>query len=136
VPTIALSRRVEKVVGYPPLVDMDDRQRREFHEALSFGWNARKARSPRSVKARAPPPLRGGDGNPGLRGPRVRTHATNLAVARARTSIGFSNPRRKDPDGVSADWCNQPRRPGSRDPPGRWLVEVIVEQYDACGREQ
>jgi hypothetical protein len=29
-----LSRRVEKVVGYPPLVEMDDRQRREFHEAL------------------------------------------------------------------------------------------------------
>jgi hypothetical protein len=36
-----LSRRVEKVVGYPPLVDMDDRQRHEFREALleadSFG---------------------------------------------------------------------------------------------------
>jgi len=29
-----LSRRVEKVVGYPPLVDMDERQRREFHEEL------------------------------------------------------------------------------------------------------
>jgi hypothetical protein len=29
-----LSRRVEKVVGCPPLVEMDDRQRREFHEAL------------------------------------------------------------------------------------------------------
>jgi hypothetical protein len=29
-----LSRRVEKVVGYPPLVEMDDDQRREFHEAL------------------------------------------------------------------------------------------------------
>jgi hypothetical protein len=29
-----LSRRVEKVVGYPPLCDMDDRQRSEFHEAL------------------------------------------------------------------------------------------------------
>jgi hypothetical protein len=29
-----LSRRVEKVVGYAPLADMDDRQRREFHEAL------------------------------------------------------------------------------------------------------
>jgi hypothetical protein len=28
-----LSRRVEKVVGYPPLVEMDDRQRREFHDA-------------------------------------------------------------------------------------------------------
>jgi hypothetical protein len=29
-----LSRRVEKVVGYPPLCDMGDAQRREFHEAL------------------------------------------------------------------------------------------------------
>ena len=29
-----LSRRVWKVVPYPPLVDMDARQRREFHEAL------------------------------------------------------------------------------------------------------
>jgi hypothetical protein len=29
-----LSRRVEKVVGYAPLVEMDDKQRREFHEAL------------------------------------------------------------------------------------------------------
>jgi hypothetical protein len=29
-----LSRRVERVVGYPPLSDMTDPQRREFHEAL------------------------------------------------------------------------------------------------------
>jgi hypothetical protein len=29
-----LSRRVEKVVGYPPLSEMSDQQRREFHEAL------------------------------------------------------------------------------------------------------
>jgi hypothetical protein len=29
-----LSRRVEKVVGYPPLCDMGVDQRREFHEAL------------------------------------------------------------------------------------------------------
>ena len=29
-----LSRRVEKVVGYPPLYEMGDLQRREFHEAL------------------------------------------------------------------------------------------------------
>jgi hypothetical protein len=29
-----LSRRVEKVVGYPPLCDMAEGQRREFHEAL------------------------------------------------------------------------------------------------------
>jgi len=29
-----MSRRVEKVVGYPPLCDMDAAQRREFHDAL------------------------------------------------------------------------------------------------------
>jgi hypothetical protein len=29
-----LSRRVEKVIGYPPLRDMGEFQRREFHEAL------------------------------------------------------------------------------------------------------
>jgi hypothetical protein len=29
-----LSRRVEKVVGYPPLSELGDLQRREFHEAL------------------------------------------------------------------------------------------------------
>jgi hypothetical protein len=29
-----LSRRVEKVVGYPPLVERSDLQRREFQEAL------------------------------------------------------------------------------------------------------
>ena len=29
-----LSRRVGKVVGYPPLSELDDLQRREFHEAL------------------------------------------------------------------------------------------------------
>ena len=29
-----LSRRVEKVVGYPPLCEMDDHRRREFQEAL------------------------------------------------------------------------------------------------------
>jgi hypothetical protein len=30
----ALSRRVEKVVSYPPLSEMDGSQRREFHVAL------------------------------------------------------------------------------------------------------
>jgi hypothetical protein len=29
-----LSRRVEKVVGYPPLSELSELQRREFHEAL------------------------------------------------------------------------------------------------------
>jgi hypothetical protein len=32
--SVALSRRVEKVVSYPPLSELDDLQRREFHEAL------------------------------------------------------------------------------------------------------
>ena len=32
--SVELSRRVEKVVGYPPLSELDDLQRREFHEAL------------------------------------------------------------------------------------------------------
>jgi hypothetical protein len=30
----ALSRRAGKVVAYPPLCEMTDAQRREFHEAL------------------------------------------------------------------------------------------------------
>jgi hypothetical protein len=29
-----LGRRVGKVVGYPPLSEMSDQQRREFHEAV------------------------------------------------------------------------------------------------------
>jgi hypothetical protein len=32
--SVALSHRVGKVVGYPPLSEMGDRQRREFQEAL------------------------------------------------------------------------------------------------------
>jgi hypothetical protein len=31
---VALSRRVAKVVGYPPLSELGDLRRREFHEAL------------------------------------------------------------------------------------------------------
>ena len=33
-PSAELSRRVEKLVDYPPLRDMGEDQRREFHEAL------------------------------------------------------------------------------------------------------
>ncbi len=61
-----LSRRVEKVVGYPPLVEMDDQQRREFHEALleatTFDdlpgkWQAADLRR-RSLAAHRPAPRR------------------------------------------------------------------------------
>jgi hypothetical protein len=34
VASAALSRRVGRVVGYPPLSEMSELQRREFHEAL------------------------------------------------------------------------------------------------------
>jgi hypothetical protein len=34
-----LSRRVETVVGYPPLSELSDQQRREFHEALLDAHN-------------------------------------------------------------------------------------------------
>jgi hypothetical protein len=33
-PSAELSRRVEKAVGYQPLCEIDERQRREFLEAL------------------------------------------------------------------------------------------------------
>src|SRR5688572_12516737 len=36
-----LNRRVGRVVGYPPLSDLDDLQRREFHEALLRGRHLR-----------------------------------------------------------------------------------------------
>ena len=32
--SVELSRRVEKVVGYPPLIEMSGQTRREFHEAV------------------------------------------------------------------------------------------------------
>jgi hypothetical protein len=34
VASAALGRRVGKAVAYPPLCEMSERQRREFHEAL------------------------------------------------------------------------------------------------------
>jgi hypothetical protein len=34
VPSAELRRRVEKLVGYPPLAEMSDRQRRELHQSL------------------------------------------------------------------------------------------------------
>jgi hypothetical protein len=55
-----LSRRVEKVVGYPPLSEMGDLQRREVHEALleadSFELclaGGRRRSSPRSRTGRS-----------------------------------------------------------------------------------
>jgi hypothetical protein len=47
-----LSRRVEKVVAYPPLCDMGAAQRREFHEALLDADSF--AKSPREVAGSDP----------------------------------------------------------------------------------
>jgi hypothetical protein len=37
-----LSRRVGKIIGCPPLVEMDDRRRRQFHEALLDADSSRR----------------------------------------------------------------------------------------------
>ena len=53
-----LSRRVEKVVGYPPLSELDALQRREFHEALLEAatfedlYAERRAREPQTRQQR------------------------------------------------------------------------------------
>jgi hypothetical protein len=57
--TAELSRRVGRVVGYPTLVDMDDRQRREFHgQATPSGRGFQKVASKDD-----PQEPRGGGGN-------------------------------------------------------------------------
>jgi hypothetical protein len=54
-----LSRRVGKVVGCTPVVDMDDRQRRGFHEALldadTFEDPEHRATGPQGVPRRVRP---------------------------------------------------------------------------------
>jgi hypothetical protein len=39
--TAELRRRVEKVVGYPPLSELSELQRREFHEGAARGGQLR-----------------------------------------------------------------------------------------------
>ena len=55
-----LSRRVEKIVGYPPLSEMGDLQRREFREArlaaesfedLPGKWQGRSSRQSRTGRS-------------------------------------------------------------------------------------
>jgi hypothetical protein len=53
-----LSRRVEKVVGYPPLSEMSEDQRREFHEALLDATTLRSC--PGSGRRRSSRPRRAG----------------------------------------------------------------------------
>ena len=64
-----LSRRVEKVVGYPPLSDMSDFQRREFHEAL---LDADGVRGPAGKV--------GGGDRPGRAEPTEPAHRRHLVV--------------------------------------------------------
>jgi hypothetical protein len=59
-----LSRRVGQVVGYPPLAEMSDLQRREFHEALLDVDAADAGQRPRPVGhiGRKPAALESGPG--------------------------------------------------------------------------
>jgi hypothetical protein len=52
--TADLRRRVEKVVGHPPLSEMGDLQRREFHEALleAASFEDRQAAIPEAEQSR------------------------------------------------------------------------------------
>jgi hypothetical protein len=51
--SVELSRRVGKVVAYPPLCEMSDTQRREFHEALVDADTFEMSRRPRSTPLNA-----------------------------------------------------------------------------------
>jgi hypothetical protein len=53
------SRRVEKVLGYPPLSEMSDAQRREFHEALLDADAFEDLPGKWQAAVPAPAPLRG-----------------------------------------------------------------------------
>jgi hypothetical protein len=67
-----LSRRVEKVVGYPPLSELGDLQRREFQEALLEAATSRICRE-----------VAGGDPEGGAEPARAarRVRATEAATA-------------------------------------------------------
>jgi hypothetical protein len=87
-----LSRRVERVVGYPPLVEMDARQRRELHEAPLDADTP----SPRLARGRAP---RQADGqrraarNSGRRFRRRSRGTPELLPAGAARTLGVSTRR-------------------------------------------
>src|SRR5829696_8990927 len=51
-----LSRRVEKVAGYPPLSEHGDLQRREFHEALLEAGTFEDLVAPRTERYAVPAP--------------------------------------------------------------------------------
>ena len=73
-----LSRRVEKLVGYAPLSETSDYQRRDFHEALPGQWQpailAAEQNRPKLRLTSDPSPLRAKSGfaAPPLRGLRLR----------------------------------------------------------------
>ena len=72
-----LSRRVEKVVGYPLLSELSDPQRREFHEALLEADSFEDL--PGKWQAAI---LKAEENRPKLR-PTTRAHGTRVAPARS-----------------------------------------------------
>jgi hypothetical protein len=84
-----LSRRVEKVVAYPPLSEMSDLQRREFHEALLDADTFEDLSGKWQAAIRAEPP-RPADRRQGL----VRGHGTRARASLSTPSRGSVVPRR------------------------------------------
>src|SRR3954447_12129653 len=74
-----LSRRVEKVVGYPPLSELGERQRREFHEEL---LDARQLRGPAREMAGGDP----GGGTEAAQGVSREPHRTVPDVSPSASS--------------------------------------------------
>ena len=100
-----LSRRIGKVVGYPPLSEQGDRQRREFHEALLESANRKLSEQVAELAAQAPEPGQLVDAHAisvltGMSERWVYDHADDLGAIRAGGGV---RPRlRFDPDLVRA----------------------------------
>src|SRR5215207_8676077 len=106
----SLSRRVERLVGYPPLSALSELQRREFHEAMlsstfeDLPTLARRRRRERPQlrrwrrsRLRAPPASRGRRLSRRLPLWR-RQPSVGRAARRSRTTRSQTPPRRRGPD--------------------------------------
>ena len=95
-----LSRRVGKVVGYPPLSELSDLQRREFHEALLDQWRFEKtaARSRSHVRLS------------------IRKYRARAAAAHPVPGAGTFNPNGSSAEaaGVSPERVRRRTNPDSR----------------------
>jgi hypothetical protein len=137
--SVDLSRRVEKVVGYPPLSEMGDLQRREFHEALReadcFEDLPGKLQTPARPGRRGRPA--GADEHRGMsaRCSHVPTRQTLISVAGSSKVISSRNTTMgcaSDVRDTSARACYA-RAADSRDPRPRAGVPARPERVGVTG---